>query len=83
MHSKSKGKHKQKPVIMAVKAVPSIPSLTCSAVSPAQKPDSPFPPNLHILSLYSIIIGNDSDPYILKFMYMINLAYEELIWRKN
>ena len=35
---------------MAVRAVPSIPSVTCSAVEDAENPDAPFQPRNHIFT---------------------------------
>ena len=49
---KPTGEARYRPVMMAVWALPSIPSVTCSAVLPAQNPDSPFPPNLHMASFW-------------------------------
>lgn len=47
-------KNKKLPVTMAVRPVPSIPSVTCSAVEERENPDGPFLSNHHISGAFFV-----------------------------
>lgn len=50
MGCKATQERRKEPVTMAVRADPSIPWVTSSAVEEAENPDGPFHPKIHMLS---------------------------------
>lgn len=48
----------KRPVTIAVRPDPSIPSVTCSAVERAENPDGPLNPKIHILKSASLWFDN-------------------------